>query len=523
MLLAPATVCLVLGLVLCSCASGDQTLPSPLAPSTPAATPPTTWEIEGPWASEAEEYFRAYGDAMLGPEALAAFFVEDAVYEVTWIGLDLHGYDEILQWFTWQGGESFSWGPMQIFLSEDRAVVIVREVDLGPGWDFLTEMAVFDMADGLIESHVAEWSATWLPAAGNLRRDDADQIEALYEGYVTAWNSGDPERIESFYRAGTGRTDGLFGGSIVLGEEWTVDIAPYLRPAAAGVAYEPVGQSYEPRDEVITPAIFTPASFSDPTVVHSIFDLRTSSGCPLRLLAEWELDQFEIVGEEVFYELGSLRRCGSVFDTESLPDGWWTGVSPPNPFTEEITAIVPTEAGPGIPIVNGGPRQVELVEWGLSRFEQAGLPPPRLDQVKFPPDSLCASAHAAGLTQLDQASAHLHMCLLEGEICVGPTCDSFQTRARFGVLHELGHVWEFQNVDEATRQAFLAQRDLETWSDADSGWAEAGAEGIEHAAEILAWGLMDEAVALIRIPNAAEDELRAGFRLLTGAEPLLGR
>ena len=113
------------------------------------------------------------------------------------------------------------------------------------------------------------------------------------------------------------------------------------------------------------------------------------------------------------------------------------------------------------------------------------------------------------------------MCLQEGEVCIGPTCDTFRPDARLGMLHEMGHVWEFQNLDDGARQAFLAHRDLDVWSDGNPDWAGASEEGIEHAAEILAWGLMDEALPLIRIPDATPDELAAGFRLLTGLEPLV--
>ncbi len=39
---------------------------------------------------------------------------------------------------------------------------------------------------------------------------------------------------------------------------------------------------------------------------------------------------------------------------------------------------------------------------------------------------------------------------------------------------------------------------------------------------MIAWGLMDEEVAMVRIPDVTPDQLQAGFRLLTGVEPLIG-
>ena len=139
--------------------------------------------------------------------------------------------------------------------------------------------------------------------------------------------------------------------------------------------------------------------------------------------------------------------------------------------------------------------------------------------MAFPPNAECGSVTAAGLARFDVNAAHIFMCLEPADICNGPTCDQFQQRARASLLHELGHVWEFQNVDAETRRSFLAMRDLDVWSDSESGWAPEG-EGIEHAAEILSWGLMDEPMELIRIPDTGEAELTAAFQLLTGRAPL---
>ncbi len=37
----------------------------------------------------------------------------------------------------------------------------------------------------------------------------------------------------------------------------------------------------------------------------------------------------------------------------------------------------------------------------------------------------------------------------------------------------------------------------------------------------VAWGLMDEPIMVDRIPDAQPEDLLAGFRLLTGVEPLV--
>lgn len=513
---------LVLAVLLASCASNESAATSTPSPTSAATT--TTTTIPGPWALEAKLFFAGFRDTRMGtnPEHLAAFYHVDAVSENKMWGLRLDGRDEILEFVSTQVEQPVSWKLSQLFVTADRAAVMSEGVDTGSG-DLtpFTELGVYDLVDGLIFFDSAEWPMPSLSRWGMLTEARADQMLSLYERYVTAWDSGDLDRVQSVYRGGATRSDGLFGGSGILGEDWAESIPQHLGVSAGDTDYEPVGTSFQVREETVTGAVFAPSSVADPVVAHAVFNIRNSDGCPLRLLAEWELDDFQIVREEIFYEVASLRMCGPSYGLDLLPEGWWSGLAPPEAFPEELTGRVATEAGQAIAVTNGGRRQIELLEWGLGRFEIAGLPPPRLDQVGFPPNSLCAAGGATGLASYDAASARIYMCLQESEVCIGPTCDRLRSVARFGMLHELGHVWEFQNVDDSTRQAFLAQRGLEVWSDANPAWAKESGEGIEHAGEILAWGLMDEAPPVIRIPNATPDDLTAGFRLLTKIEPLV--
>ena len=81
----------------------------------------------------------------------------------------------------------------------------------------------------------------------------------------------------------------------------------------------------------------------------------------------------------------------------------------------------------------------------------------------------------------------------------------------FTVLHEFAHVWEYHNVDDTTRDAFVELHGLETWRSRGVPWEE---RGVEVAAETIAKGLLDRA-----FPEWQCDEvglLDQGFRLLTG-------
>ncbi len=46
--------------------------------------------------------------------------------------------------------------------------------------------------------------------------------------------------------------------------------------------------------------------------------------------------------------------------------------------------------------------------------------------------------------------------------------------------------------------------------------------GVEHAAETIAWGLMDLALPLTRLGGPGCAQAARGFAALTGADPLVG-
>jgi hypothetical protein len=101
------------------------------------------------------------------------------------------------------------------------------------------------------------------------------------------------------------------------------------------------------------------------------------------------------------------------------------------------------------------------------------------------------------------------------------------------LLHELAHAWDhFATFD---RDGFLALRELEFYF-GPSG-TQAADQGVEHIAEIIAWGLMDENTAvpgpsypsqpvaeyapqLAGLPRSGIEELHEAFVYLTGMDPL---
>jgi len=150
--------------------------------------------------------------------------------------------------------------------------------------------------------------------------------------------------------------------------------------------------------------------------------------------------------------------------------------------------------------------QAALAEWALGLFDEAGLALPPVQFV----------AHSTGEGCLGRAGAHVHR---DGRSIISIcTADTGPTE-EFLYLHELAHAWDRQALSDERRRDFLEARGLDHWRSEDAEWHERGAE---QAAEIVVWGLMDRPIRSIRIGDHSCAQLRAGYLLLTGEEPLHG-
>ena len=66
------------------------------------------------------------------------------------------------------------------------------------------------------------------------------------------------------------------------------------------------------------------------------------------------------------------------------------------------------------------------------------------------------------------------------------------------------------------KSSFLALRGLKTWNDQDSDWSE---RGFEHAAEVIAWALLDEEQRIFTVPNTQPESFAEAYTLLTRRAP----
>ena len=147
-----------------------------------------------------------------------------------------------------------------------------------------------------------------------------------------------------------------------------------------------------------------------------------------------------------------------------------------------------------------------LARWAFDRFDQSGLELPPLS-LAFHDERTGCEGHVGYYRPGPPASI---------DIC-GFNWDRFLVTPKKTILHELAHAWGHQTLDSETRNLFLDSRGLDTWQDASVPWEE---QGIEHAAEVIAWGLMDEDLHLASIGETDSVQLAEAFELLTGREPL---
>lgn len=127
----------------------------------------------------------------------------------------------------------------------------------------------------------------------------------------------------------------------------------------------------------------------------------------------------------------------------------------------------------------------------IARFESAGLALPELTIHVHSTSAGCRGN--SGLFTATESGGRVDLCV----------------RVQYTLLHELAHAWEHHKVDDATRQRFLTLSGLEAWNDPEADWDE---RGVEAAAQVIAWGLLD-----IPITNAGRFEHQLDqFELLTG-------
>lgn len=199
--------------------------------------------------------------------------------------------------------------------------------------------------------------------------------------------------------------------------------------------------------------------------------------------------------------------------TSSVP------TSHPDPSPEAFGGpVTPLEVRAAQVADDGKPKtkaQQALVDFALGRFAAQGLELPPDLKIEFH-DSVLEIGGREGVYVHSTRSLHMG------------------TLSKRTMLHELAHAWAAHSLTEEQRISFTAYRGLEAWNDHDYPWSE---RATEHAAEIVAWALLDQpnhvpsierrpdgssetVYRLLTIEDSDVETLVEAFRFLTGQDPV---
>lgn len=168
-----------------------------------------------------------------------------------------------------------------------------------------------------------------------------------------------------------------------------------------------------------------------------------------------------------------------------------------------LSAARPSDA-PDVTYTDVPAAQRALFDRAIDAYGDAGLSLPPIEVFGHRTEFPCQGRR--GVHRYQDGRSRLDLCTREA----GPG-------EEFLILHELAHAWDATMLTPARRAAFLELRGLEEWrSDDPDRWHTRGAE---HAAEIIAWGVIDRPVRILRIEPNDCASLHAGYVALTGVAP----
>jgi hypothetical protein len=457
------------------------------------------------WGDESVVYFDRLSEAYLANDSYGVldFYTPDAAIEM------------------WRGDNRGGWPiPELLIWNSSDLGVVVESVHLGglgalnlvlwPG-SGRRGAVVSTIDDGRITGEVA-----YEPGAALARSLRAEPItvstyEEFHMAYASAWSLGDEAGIEALYATGAQVRDDLVGIT-------NADVGTLI-DSGEGIVWGPVtvsealdgGPGFDDLALFLGPSQYG----ADPGRAVGVFEVTDSAGCEQQVAVAWTIEDGVIVEEVRYREIVSFRSCSA----SRLPEGWWTGLPLPPPSDQIVTGTVTTPGGHGIDIHNGTKALEDLLAWGFGRYESAGLPEPRMDTVTFQPSRRCEGL--SGRVLDDGNRRELFVCMYESDICtrIERPCETPATAVRVAFLHELGHAWMIDNLTEEMEQNLLEISGRDVWDDHDVPWV---ARGVEYAAEVLAWGLLEEPLTMVRIGSPPCTELVAAYEAITGNPPPRG-
>jgi ketosteroid isomerase-like protein len=462
-------------------------------------------------AASADDYIERWAEAWSSGDVYDTVAFYEADVQVSLAQPDLELTFSAGTWDSTTSGEGRSWLANWLDRQTSQRERRVEAAFIGP-----SDASVLVIIDDL---DTAAWFAWDMGASGiagqsTLRWRDAHKprgvpdprlgpVDDLLSAYIEAWGTGNRERLTSIYAPDAVLR--VAGSEPIRGIDAIAGSAEDHRLPEARIAQLTVGDR-------VGPAVFV-GRIDSGEPVSVVIEAVDPAGCAERWGVTLTIRSGSIESELRQPTSNTVRRCLP----GSQPTGWWEDIQPPPPLEEWETAVLANEDGGPVSIINGTPELELFLEWALERFTMAGLDQPLLESVTFGPVPACADR--AGVVLDDGiGSPELVQCTDAYAVCrPGPAdCEEFALTARFSMLHELAHVWMIQRLNAPTQTSFSELFGLAAWDDRDAPWH---LRGVEYGAEVLTWGLLDEAVALERIGDPPCPLVAEAWTLLTATAP----
>lgn len=481
------------------------------------------------WAGTARRWRAAFYEAGAEGEAnLLHFLAEDVLVEDRIAGAEVSGWNDFLDHGRSVVGGVEDSHPTAMFVSaegflDQYSMVAPVEIDLMDRVEMrgatATAVVVGGSVAALRRHHVGQQHLPASVCRALAGTRDVDVVEALADRWVAVWNGeGD---VAEVYAAGVHvedtlrgvGVDGRGGVAAAMGDGGVLRLGPVAiasLPDRGGCTPEPGPMPGR--------AIFVSPSDVDPKLadeVRIVLEADDGTGCPGRVAVSLEVVADRVVAERRYHEPASVARC---LDTSTLEPGWWEGIEVPEPVRrDETEPMTWRERDVTVRIHNGTPEVTALVRWGLERFDAAGLPLPAVGSVTFLVERSRCEGLGGFYSPRDPPPGEVTLCSTADQVCLDDGCQTWTIVGRHVLVHEYAHAWLEGHVDDATRDEFLRLRALDRWQDPSDDWAD---RGVEHAAEAIAVGLLEEPAfgGYFDRTTTCEDYL-AGFRVLTGSQP----
>ena len=507
-----ATLVLVMA---AGCADTDEPAAAPEPTSTNTVAP-------APWGEPAVAWFDALEEAAAnGVEHLPPFLAADLVWEdyINYQSIQYEGH-----WFA-DADEGDLWdvflprGAATLFVSADE-VLSQRPSSLsGFSISWLDRMAIGP--DGM-----SYWSRAGSVDAGRHfqpGRSDYDRSDTVADRWVALWNGSPDLDAASVYVDGAVISDTLLDESVsgLVAIDRSAGSGSWPSVGLVAIADLPDGGGRSvhgvPSDWPLdyssqAEPTAEPNDWMGPEELRLVIEVDDGSGCPGLMAVVLGIDGEQVSWERRYHDIMSVRRC---YDPATLQTGWWDELQIPSTIVAERTGTV-SYGDIEVEVFNGTQELAGFLQWGFSRYEAAGLPLPQVASVTFL-NARAACYNLGGQALTTEGETNITLCRTPEDVCLDDTCDDWVASSRQLWLHELAHPWLDEYVDEATRATFLEFVGLPRWADQDDPWQE---RGVERAADMLAFGLMDEPVEIDPEFTRNCEERTAGFRILTRTDPI---